>query len=78
MKDNAKMIREIYKILPYIFIIIIYFFIINLSLDRDKKNQNRIDTIDSDLINAENDYRKSSESNPIESKRISIPVIPYR
>ena len=70
MKSISKILTNIKNLLPYLLLIAIYFFFVNLEVGKDKKN-NRT---------SENEYvlteEESSEQN--KQQRIEIPVIPYK
>ena len=69
MKINSfllQCIKNIKTILPYIFLILIYFFFVNLEARKDQKR----------IENNEELTIKKKETGKI-NKRIKIPVIPY-
>ena len=70
MKSIAKILNNIKNLLPYLLLIAIYFFFVNLEAGKDKKN-NRT---------SENEYILSQEESRSQNKqqRIEIPVIPYK
>ena len=70
MKSISKILTNIKNLLPYLLLIAIYFFFVNLEAGKDKKN-NR--TIYNEYILTE---EESSEQN--KQQRIEIPVIPYK
>ena len=70
MKSIAKILNNIKNLLPYLLLIAIYFFFVNLEAGKDKKN-NRT---------SENEYTLKEEESNKQNKqqRIEIPVIPYK
>ena len=70
MKYITESIKNIKNLLPYLLLIAIYFFFINLEAGKDKKT-NRSKDNESMLIE-----EKSTEQN--KQQRIKIPVIPYK
>ena len=70
MKSIENILNNIKNLLPYLLLIAIYFFFVNLEAGRDKKN-NRT---------SENEYILSEEESSGQNKqqRIEIPVIPYK
>ena len=70
MKFITESIKNIKNLLPYLLLIAIYFFFVNLEAGRDKET-NRRNENESLLIE-----EKSTEQN--NQKRIKIPVIPYK
>ena len=70
MKSIAKILNNIKNLLPYLLLIAIYFFFVNLEAGKDKKT-NRTNENESLLIE-----EKSTEQN--KQQRIKIPVIPYK
>ena len=70
MKYITESIKNIKNLLPYLLLIAIYFFFVNLEAGRDK-GSNRTNENESLLIE-----EKSTEQN--KQKRIKIPVIPYK
>ena len=70
MKYISEIIKNIKNLLPYLLLIAIYFFFVNLEAGKDKKN-NRTN---------ENEYMKTDEESSEQNKdmRIKIPVIPYK
>ena len=70
MKSISKILTNIKNLLPYLLLIAIYFFFVNLEAGKDKKNNK---TIDNEYILTE---EESSEQN--KQQRIEIPVIPYK
>ena len=70
MKYLTESIKNIKNLLPYLLLITIYFFFVNLEAGRDKET-NRTNENQSLLIE-----EKSTEEN--KQQRIKIPVIPYK
>ena len=70
MKYITESIKNIKNLLPYLLLIAIYFFFVNLEAGRDKET-NRRNENESLLIE-----EKSTEQN--KQQRIKIPVIPYK
>ena len=70
MKYITESIKNIKNLLPYLLLIAIYFFFVNLEAQRDKET-NRTNENESLLIE-----EKSTEQN--NQQRIKIPVIPYK
>jgi len=70
MKSIKENINNIKNLLPYLLLIAIYFFLINLEAGKDNKS-NR--TIEYESIMTDDE---SSEQN--KQERINIPVIPYK
>ena len=70
MKYITESIKNIKNLLPYLLLIAIYFFFVNLEAGKDKKT-NRTNDNETTLID-----EKSSEQN--KQQRIKIPVIPYK
>ncbi len=70
MKYITERIKNIKNLLPYLLLIAIYFFFVNLEVGRDKET-NRTNENESMLIE-----EKSTEQN--KQQRIKIPVIPYK
>ena len=70
MKYLTESIKNIKNLLPYLLLIAIYFFFVNLEAGRDKKT-NRTSDNESMLID-----EKSTEQ--YKQQRIKIPVIPYK
>ena len=70
MKSISKILTNIKNLLPYLVLIAIYFFFVNLEAGKDKKN-NRT---------SENEYILTEEESSVQNKqqRIEIPVIPYK
>ena len=65
------------NIFPYFMIIIIYFLLINLESLTNQKNNRKINHKDNDLINTMDHEKIKNKSITIDTKRISIPVIPF-
>ena len=70
MKYIAESIKNIKNLLPYLLLIAIYFFFVNLEARKDNET-NRTNENEAKLIE-----EKSSEQN--KQQRIKIPVIPYK
>ena len=70
MKYITDSIKNIKNLLPYLLLIAIYFFFVNLEARKDNET-NRTDEHEAELIE-----EKSSEQN--KQQRIKIPVIPYK
>ena len=70
MKYITESIKNIKNLLPYLLLIAIYFFFVNLEARKDNET-NRTNENEAKLIE-----EKSSEQN--KQKRIKIPVIPYK
>ncbi len=70
MKYITESIKNIKNGLPYLLLIVIYFFFVNLEAGRDNET-NRTNENES-LLREE----KSTEQN--KQRRIKIPVIPYK
>ena len=70
MKSISKILTNIKNLLPYLLLIAIYFFFVNLEAGKDIKN-NRT---------SENEYILTEEESSKQNKqqRIEIPVIPYK
>ncbi len=70
MKTISKILTNIKNLLPYLLLIAIYFFFVNLEAGKDQKN-NRT---------SENEYNLKEEESSEQNKqeRIEIPVIPYK
>ena len=70
MKYITESIKNIKNLLPYLLLIAIYFFFVNLEARKDYET-NRTNENEAKLIE-----EKSSEKN--KQQRIKIPVIPYK
>ena len=70
MKYITESIKNIKNLLPYLLLIAIYFFFVNLEARKDNET-NRTNENEAKLIE-----EKSSEQN--KQQRITIPVIPYK
>ena len=70
MKYITEIIKNIKNLLPYLLLISIYFFFVNLEARKDNET-NRTNENEAKLIE-----KKSSEQN--KQQRIRIPVIPYK
>jgi Na+/H+ antiporter NhaC len=70
MKYITESIKNIKNLLPYLLLIAIYFFFVNLEARKDNET-NRTNENEAKLIE-----EKSSEQN--KQQRIKIPVIPYK
>ena len=70
MKYITESIKNIKNLLPYLLLIAIYFFFVNLEARKDNET-NRTNENEAKLIE-----EKSSEQN--KQQRIRIPVIPYK
>ena len=70
MKYITESLKNIKNLLPYLLLIAIYFFFVNLEARKDNET-NRTNENEAKLIE-----EKSSEKN--KQQRIKIPVIPYR
>ena len=70
MKYITESIKNIKNLLPYLLLIAIYFFFVNLEARKDNET-NRTNENEATLIE-----KKSSEQN--KQQRIKIPVIPYK
>ena len=70
MKYITESIKNIKNLLPYLLLIAIYFFFVNLEAGKDNET-NRTNENESMLIE-----EKSTEQN--KQQRIKIPVIPYK
>ena len=70
MKYITESIKNIKNLLPYLLLIVIYFFFVNLEARKDKE------TIRTNENEAKLIEEKSSEQN--KQQRIKIPVIPYK
>ena len=70
MKYITESIKNIKNLLPYLLLIAIYFFFVNLEARKDNET-NRTNEKEAKLIE-----EKSSEQN--KQQRIKIPVIPYK
>ncbi len=70
MKYITESIKNIKNLLPYLLLIAIYFFFVNLEARKDNET-NRTNENESMLIE-----EKSTEQN--KQQRIKIPVIPYK
>ena len=70
MNSIKSIIRNIRNILPYLLLIVTYFFFINLEATKDRKKQTNIE--EKSNLNR----NKLKEDN--NQRRIKIPVIPYK
>ena len=70
MKYITESIKNIKNLLPYLLLIAIYFFFVNLEAQKDNET-NRTKENEANFIE-----EKSSEQN--KQQRIKIPVIPYK
>ena len=70
MKYITEIIKNIKNLLPYLLLIAIYFFFVNLEARKDNE------TIRTNENEAKLIEEKSSEQN--KQQRIKIPVIPYK
>ena len=70
MKYITESIKNIKNLLPYLLLIAIYFFFVNLEAGKDNET-NRTNENEAKLIE-----EKSTEQN--KQQRIKIPVIPYK
>ena len=70
MKYITESLKNIKNLLPYLLLIAIYFFFVNLEARKDNET-NRTNENEAKLIE-----EKSSEQN--KQQRIKIPVIPYK
>ncbi len=70
MKYITESIKNIKNLLPYLLLIAIYFFFVNLEARKDNETNRTIEN-EAKLIE-----EKSSEKN--KQQRIKIPVIPYK
>ena len=70
MKYITESIKNIKNLIPYLLLIAIYFFFVNLEARKDNET-NRTNENEAKLIE-----EKSSEQN--KQQRIKIPVIPYK
>ena len=70
MKYIKESLKNIKNLIPYLLLIAIYFFFVNLEAGKDKET-NRRDENESMLIE-----EKSTEQ--YNQQRIKIPVIPYK
>ena len=70
MKYITESIKNIKNLLPYLLLIAIYFFFVNLEARKDNET-NRTNENEAKLIE-----EKSREQN--KQQRIKIPVIPYK
>ena len=70
MKYITESIKNVKNLLPYLLLIAIYFFFVNLEARKDNET-NRTNENESMLIE-----EKSTEQN--KQQRIKIPVIPYK
>ena len=70
MKYITESIKNIKNLLPYLLLIAIYFFFVNLEARKDNET-NRTNENEAKLIE-----EKSTEQN--KQQRIKIPVIPYK
>ena len=70
MNSITEIIKNIKNLLPYLLLIAIYFFFVNLEARKDNET-NRTNENEAKLIE-----EKSSEQN--KQQRIKIPVIPYK
>ena len=70
MKSISTILKNIRNLLPYLLLISIYFFFINLEATKEKNN------------NRDTEYKNKTIENKSNSldieKRIIIPVIPYK
>ena len=69
MKSINIMIKNARNLLPYLLLIVIYFFFVNLEAKKDKTN----------YLNSEKENLISDDEKSLDDKnlRIAIPVIPY-
>ena len=70
MKYITESIKNIKNLLPYLLLIAIYFFFVNIEAQKNNET-NRTNENEAKLIE-----EKSSEQN--KQQRIKIPVIPYK
>ena len=67
-----SLLLNIKTLFPYLLLIGIYFFFINIEAKKERNNlYNNI------LINGEEDYQNNQRSRVDMNRRISIPVIPF-
>ena len=71
MKLIVMLLKNIKILLPYFFLICLYFFFINLETIEEQKNKS--------IIKIENQLNeKKSRIHDKQQLRISIPVVPYK
>ncbi len=70
MKYITEVIKNIKSLIPYLLLIAIYFFFVNLEAGKDKES-NRTNENESMLIEEKSTEQKNQQ-------RIKIPVIPYK
>ena len=70
MKSISKILAYVKNLIPYLLLIGIYFFLVNLEAGKDKKN-NR--TSENEYILTEEELNQQNKQ-----QRIKIPVIPYK
>jgi len=70
MKYITEVIKNIKNLLPYLLLIAIYFFFVNLEAGKDKESK-RTNEKESMLIEEKSTEQKKQQ-------RIKIPVIPYK
>ena len=78
MKDLLRDLNKLNKLIPYLFIIFIYFFLINHEEMKNNKINRRINSVDSDLNVENGNVYKADKLLEIESMRIAIPVLPFK
>ena len=69
MLSINTILKKIRNLLPYLLLIVIYFFFVNLEARKESKNK-----LDSDNAKI---FKDDKSSNDQEDLRIKIPVIPY-
>ena len=78
MKLLIKIFVESKKVFPYLIIIILYFFIINLEQIIGQNSFREINNIDGDLETVIRENQIVDEAKSKNSKRISIQVVPFK
>ena len=70
MKSIYTILKKIKNLLPYLGLIAVYFFFINIEAKKEKNNQNKFEKV----------YKmpKTEFKLKNEQLRINIPVIPYK
>ena len=69
MNSIINILSKIKEFLPYLLLIAIYFFCINLEVRNDKNNNQNIEN-----DNLSSDFKNNIEGNKL---RVTIPVVPY-
>ena len=70
MKSISTLLQNLRNLLPYLLLIAIYFFFVNLEASKDQKDSKNFEQ-----VNLGTDDKNSYKNNEL---RITIPVIPYK